>query len=158
MSDIALQPALFRQRRWSVVALVASLILNAFFVGVAATHFLRPIGDFESERLHHLRFELRWLAGKLSRNGVDHIEAAVGGLIPGAEAHIEKMRELRRGLGKLIAQPNPDRAAIEARLAEIRAELQAMQTEVQEGVVNALLTLPPDERTKLAEASGAAKQ
>jgi uncharacterized membrane protein len=157
MSDIALRPAVVRQRRWSVVALVASLALNAFFIGVAATHFLHAQGDFESERLHHLRFELRWLAGKLSRAGVDHVETAVSGLIPAAEAHIEKMRELRRGLGGLVAEPNPDHAAIESRLAEIRGELQAMQTEVQEGVVKALLSLPPDERAKLAEASGAAK-
>src|SRR5579863_1829459 len=135
MSDVALRPALFRRRRWWAIALAVSLAVNAFFVGLAATHFLHLRRDFEGEHLHPLRFELRWLAGKLSSSGVEHVESAVRGLLPSAEAHIEKMKELRRGLGTLVAQPDPDHAAIEARLAQIRAELQAMQTEVQEGVV-----------------------
>ena len=41
------------------------LAVNAFFLGIAATHFLHLRSDFEDERLHPLRFELRWLAGKL---------------------------------------------------------------------------------------------
>ena len=37
------------------------------------------------------------------------------------------------------------------------ANSQAMQSEVQKAVVDALLTLPPQMRAELAEASGAAK-
>jgi uncharacterized membrane protein len=157
MSVTALRPA-SRRWRWSTVALVASLAVNAFFIGATATAFLHFREDFDGIGPRALRFELHWLEGKLPRAGADRIEAAVAALRPRTEAHIEKMRELRRGLATLVAQPNPDRAAIEARLTEIRAELQAMQTEVQGAVVDALLTLPPDARAKLAEASGAAKQ
>jgi uncharacterized membrane protein len=157
MSDIAIRPA-SRRWRWSMVALIASLVVNAFFIGATATALFHFRGDFDGIGPHALRFELHWLAGKLSRAGVDHIEAAVIALRPSTEAHIEKMRELRRAVGTLVAQPDPDRAAINARLSEIRAELQAMQTEMQGAVVDALLKLPPDERAKLAEASDATKQ
>ena len=67
------------------------------------------------------------------------------------------MRQLRAGLAGLVAQPAPDRAAIDARLVEIRGELQAMQSEVQKAVIDSILTLPPEMRAKLTEASGAAK-
>ena len=49
------------------------------------------------------------------------------------------MKQLRAGLADLVAQPAPDRAAIDARLVEIRGELEAMQSEVQKTVVDALL-------------------
>jgi uncharacterized membrane protein len=156
MSAIALPPAL-RYRRWSVVALVVSLAVNAFFVGAAATDFIRFRTESDSAGPHSLRVELRWLEAKLPRPGVERIEAAIGAVRPSAEARIGKLRELRRGLGDLVAQPKPDRAAIDARLSEIRAELQAMQTEIQGSVIDALLTLPPEMRANLAEASGAAK-
>src|SRR5437773_1404723 len=155
MTDIALHPAL-RRRRWPMAALVVSLALNAFFIGATATDFLRFRG-MSDEVPRALRFELRWLEGQLPREGFDRVAAAAGAIRPNAEARIEKLRELRRGLGDLVAAPTPDRGAIDARLQEIRAELQAMQTEVQKAVVDALLTLPPEMRAKLAEASGAAK-
>ena len=157
MSDIALRPAR-RRWRWRTMALVASLVVNAFFVGATATAFLHFRAEFDGIGPRALRFEYHWLEEKLPRAAANQIEAAVAALRPGTEAHIQKMKELRRSLGTLLAQPKPDRAAIEARLTEIRAELQAMQTEVQGAVVDALLTLPADVRAKLAEASGAAKQ
>ena len=40
MSDIALRPAL-RRSRWPLFLLVASLAVNAFFIGATATDFLR---------------------------------------------------------------------------------------------------------------------
>jgi uncharacterized membrane protein len=138
--------------------LVASLAVNAFFIGATATDFLRFRGAHDGDEPRALRFELRWLEGKLPSDGLDHVQAAVGAVRPSAEAHIAKLKQLRVSLGDLVAQPTPDRAAIEARLGEIRAELQSMQTEVQKAVVDALLTLPPEMRAKLAEASGAAKQ
>jgi uncharacterized membrane protein len=156
MTDIALRPA-HRRRRWPMAALVLSLAVNAFFIGATATDFLRFRGISDGEGPRALRFELRWLEGQLPRAGFEQVEAAAGAIRPNAEAHIEKLKQLRQGLGELVAAPTPDRAAIDARLAEIRAELQAMQTEVQKAVVDSLLTLPPEMRAKLAEASGAAK-
>ena len=157
MSDTALRRPPRRWRR-SIVALVASLVVNAFFIGATVTAFVHFRAELDGIGPKALRFEFHWLEERLPRAEVNRIEAAVVALRPRTEAHIEKMKELRRTLGALVAQPNPDRAAIEARLTEIRAELQAMQTEVQGAVVDTLLTLPPDVRAKLAGASGAAKQ
>jgi len=156
MSNIALRPAL-RRSRWPLFLLVASLAVNAFFIGATATDFLRFRGGHAGEGPRALRFELRWLEGRLPREGLDHVAAAVGAVRPSAEAHIDKMKQLRAGLADLVAQPAPDRAAIDARLVEIRGELAAMQSEVQKTVVDALLTLSPQMRAELAEASGAAK-
>jgi uncharacterized membrane protein len=158
MSEIALTPILRQPRRWSAVALAASLAVNAFFLGAAATHILPLHSDFGPDGPRALRFELHWLESRLPSASMEEVRNAVGALRPSAEAHIERMRSLRRGLGTLVAQPNPDRAAIEARLADIRSELQAMQAEVQGAVVDTLLKQPLDVRAKLAEASGAASQ
>ena len=156
MSDIALRP-LLRRGRWPLLALVASLAVNAFFIGATATDLLRFRGSHVGDGPRALRFEMRWLEGRLPREGLDRVEAAVGAVRPSAEAHIDKMKQLRAGLAGLVALPTPDRAAIDARLVEIRGELQAMQSEVQKAVVDALLTLSPQMRAELADASGAAK-
>src|SRR4051794_26421622 len=108
MSEVALRPAILR-RRWPVVALVASLAVNAFFIGATATDFLRFSGLHGGDGPHALRFELRWLEGRLPRQGLERVEAAVGAVRPSAEAHVDKLKQLRLGLGDLVAQPTPDR-------------------------------------------------
>jgi uncharacterized membrane protein len=156
MSDIALRPAL-RRSHWPRLLLVASLAVNAFFIGATATDFLRFRRDHDGEGPRTLRFELRWLEGRLPSEGLDRVATAVAVVRPSAEAHIDRMKQLRAGLAELVARPAPDRAAIDARLVEIRGELQAMQSEVQKAVVDALLALSPQMRAELAGASGAAK-
>ena len=53
---------------------------------------------------------------------------------------------------RLAAAPEPDRAAIDAKLAELRAESAAMQEAVQKATYDALLGLPADQRAHLADA------
>ena len=156
MIDVALRVP-FRRRRWAVPALVVSLALNAFFIGATATDFLRFRGHFDSEGSRALRFELKWMGDKLPRDGFNQVTTAVAALQPSAETHIAKLKQLRVDLGNLVAAATPDRAAIDAKLGEIRAELQTMQREVQGAVIDSLLKLPPEMRAELAEASGAAK-
>jgi uncharacterized membrane protein len=137
------------RRRWLLYGLVLSLALNAFFIGAAATDLLRP---------HHkggpLRYELKWLQGKLPADGLAKVHAALDAISPKVEQHVARLNELRLALGALAAQPQPDRAAIDQRLAEIRAELNTMVTEGQVAATDALLALPPETRAKLAD-SGA---
>jgi hypothetical protein len=136
-------------RRWLVYGLLASLLVNAFLIGLAATDLFRPkhVGG-------PLRFELRWLQGKLPADGFARVVAAVEGVGPQVQAHIDRMKEMRQQVGELAAVPQPDRAEIDRKLADIRAELDAMTAEGQGTVADALLALPPDMRAGLAETQG----
>jgi Spy/CpxP family protein refolding chaperone len=66
-------------------------------------------------------------------------------------AHTERLRQLRSELAALAAAGQPDRIAIDAQLAAIRAEVDAMQAEVQDATMDALLALPAEARARLAE-------
>jgi uncharacterized membrane protein len=136
-------------RRWLVIALLVSLALNAFFIGAAATDIFRT-----SKKTGYggpIRYELRWLAGRLPAESMSRVEAAVAEGRPATEAHIERLRELRRGLGALAAAEEPDRAAIDAKLAEIRTELDLMLADAQKTTMDALLALPPEARVRLRD-------
>ena len=138
------------RRHWLGVGLAASLALNAFFIGAAATDVLRfgkGHGDHDGGAL---RYELRWLAGRLPSDAMAKVEAAVASGRPEAQRHVERLRALRADLGALVAVDQPDRGAIDAKLAEIRAELDAMLNGAQALTMDSLLALPPGTRAKLA--------
>lgn len=145
-------------RRWLVGGLVASLVLNAFLLGAIATDLLRSSRKHGPDGPRSLSFELRWLEGRLPREGFDQVAAAVAAARPAAERHIERLKDLREGLGGFVAEPAPDRAAIDARLREIRTELDHMVAEIQKTAMDALLALPREMRGKLAEADTASPQ
>jgi uncharacterized membrane protein len=136
-------------RRWLGFGLVASLALNAFFVGAAATDVLHlnKRSDRDDGRL---RFELRWLSGRLSPEAMASVQAAIAAARAETERHIDRLRDLRGGLRDMAAAAEPDRAAIDARLAEIRVALDRMAGESQKTTMEALLALPPEARAKLA--------
>ena len=69
---------------------------------------------------------------------------------PDAQRHIERLHALRADLGLLLAAEPPDRAAIDAKLAAIRSELDTMLAGAQGATVDSLLTLPPETRKTLA--------
>jgi Spy/CpxP family protein refolding chaperone len=135
--------------RWFGGALVASLALNAFFIGAAATDVLRLSRQGDHDK-GMLRFELRWLKGKLPPDAMAKVEAAVAASRPGAQAHIDRLRDLRTELAELAAAPQPDRALIDAKLAEIRVELTAMVGDAQAVTMDSLLALPAEARDQLA--------
>ena len=147
---VALSRPVARDRRhWVFYGLLASLVLNAFLLGFAATEFFR-IGKVTGP----LRFELRWLEGRLPDADFARVQTAADGLRPQVQAHIDRMRTMRVELGTLVAAPRPDKAAIDQKLADIRAEQVAMIKEGQDGIAAALLSLPPESRARLAETSG----
>ncbi|MCB1499292.1 MAG: periplasmic heavy metal sensor [Bauldia sp.] len=134
-----------RPSRWLWVALGVSLLVNAFFVGALATDLFR----YSSAEKRHVSFELRWLEDRLAEPDFAVVAAAVAAARPEAERHIATLRDLRQELAVLAAAPSPDRALIEAKLVEIRTELNAMVTDSQRTAIDALLALPPSARLSL---------
>ena len=139
-----------RRRRIASIALIASLALNGFLAGVLATGALRG---------HHHRdagprvfaFELRRLAEHLPREDVERIAESLRPLEPEMRAQLDEIRAKREEVNRLAAAPEPDRAAIDAALAEVRREAEAMRAEVHRATFEAVLALPPATRARLAE-------
>jgi hypothetical protein len=139
------------RRQWLAIGLVASLALNAFFIGAAATGMLRAGAPPDHDRRGGvLRYELRWLAKRLPADAVEKVEAAIADGRVDARHHVERLRVLRSEFGGLVAAADPDRDAIAAKLAEIRVELDAMVREAQTATADTLLALPPATRARLA--------
>ena len=137
-------------RRWLGVGLVLSLAVNAFFIGAAATDLIRFDKDRDGRRHGVLRYEMRWLGARLPADAMTKVEAAIAAEQPDARRHIERLHGLRTDLGGLLAADPPDRAAIDAKLAAIRSELDQMLGGAQAATTDALLALPPATRKTLA--------
>ena len=144
-----MNPAALFGPRWLTVALVGSLVLNGFLLGMIVTDALDPGHRRSGPRVGG--FELRRLAERLPDDAIDEIEARLEAERPKFEARLDELRSAREEVYRLAAQPAPDRAAIDARLAALRAEYAAMQEEMQRATYDALLSLPPEVRVSLAE-------
>jgi uncharacterized membrane protein len=140
--------AVFLRRRWPVV-LSASLLLNGFLVGAFAVDWLKPHRVFSGERF--VRFELRRFDDRLPKEAVDKIATALEPLAAAIDQHIARVREIRGEIMRLSAEPTPDRAALDRKLIELRAESAAMQEAIQTATYDALLDLPAEDRARLAE-------
>ena len=141
--------ALFRSRR--SVLLVVSLLLNGFLVGMLLTDQVRSQKPPGSSASRVVGFEIRRMAERLPEEGVERIRAELQTSAPAAHQRLERLRRMRAEINALAAAPQPDRGAIDARLAELRAEVSAMQADVQKATFDALLKLPPEMRSGLAE-------
>jgi uncharacterized membrane protein len=140
--------AAFSRSRWAALALVASLVLNGFLLGMLVTGSLHRDHRRDGPRIGG--FELRRLSERLPADAVDLVAAELQARRPAVDARIERLRAIREEVNALAAQPAPDRAAIDQRLAALRAEVSAMQEEVQRATYDALLKLPPEVRAGLA--------
>ena len=136
------------RRNWPAAALTVSLVLNGFLIGMLVTDSFRTHRGPPGPRA--VNFELRHLARLLPRQAVSQVSSELQPLAPDFQARVDRLRALRDEVNRLAAQPQPDRAAIDARLAALRAEAQALQGEVQRATFDALLKLPPETRAALA--------
>lgn len=145
-------PARPGRRNWPVIALVASLLLNGFLVGLLAADALRSPHRTHGSRGERIAsFELRRLADRLPEEARQQVEAELAPLAPDMEARLGRIRALRAEIGVLAAAPEPDRAAIDEKLVALRAEARAMQEAAQRATYDAVLALPPEMRARLAE-------
>ena len=138
----------FMTRRWPIV-LAASLVLNGFLIGAAAVDWLKPHRGFSGER--YTRFELRRFDDHLPREAADKVAAALKPLASQVDGRLQRVREIRGEIMRLSAETTPDRAAIDQKLAELRAESASMQEAIQTATYDALLALPPEDRLRLTE-------
>lgn len=145
--------ALLRRRAVGVLLFV-SLALNAFLIGLAVTDWQRDRA--RSPRI--LRIELRWLERGLTSEGVKRIEAALAKLQPDVEARLSRLRTMRGEVNTLAGAASPDRAAIDAKIAQIKAESVAIQAEVEKTTYDALMALPPEMRAGLNQTTPAASR
>jgi hypothetical protein len=141
-------PSSRRTLLWGL--LVLSLGLNAFFIGASVTDQVRlhQAGGEHQPRI--IRTELRWLNSRLSPEAVKTIEAQLEPLKPEIKARLDRLKALRSELNILASAPEPDRAAIDAHLRDIRLEVGAMQEQIQSRTFQAVLALPAAERAALA--------
>jgi uncharacterized membrane protein len=142
----------FLRRRWPAVALVASLLLNGFLLGMVTTSEFRSHKPFNGARFAN--FELRRIDEKLPKPAVAQVASALKPITPQLDERLARLRAIRAEILRLAAAPDPDRAAIDAKLAELRAETVGMQETVQKATYDAVLNLTPDERAALDDPSG----
>ena len=138
----------FMTRRWPIV-IGASLVLNGFLIGAMAVDWLKPHRGFSGERF--TRFELRRFDDQLSKEAADKVAAALKPFAAEVDERFQRVREIRSEIMRLAAAPAPDRAAIDQKLAELRAESASMQETIQTATYDALLALPPQDRVRLTE-------
>ncbi|SHE65037.1 Heavy-metal resistance [Kaistia soli DSM 19436] len=140
-----------RRRRisWLWMALVCSLAINAFVLGAFVTERLGFRHTDSGPRA--VKMELRWLKDRLSPDSVTAIESSLDTLKPDVVARLQRLKTLRTELAVLAAAPEPDRAAIDEHLREIRIEVGAMQEQIQSRTFDAVLALPPDQRAALGK-------
>ena len=140
------------RRRWPALALAVSLVLNGFLIGMFVADSVRHARrTFSGERF--ARIELRRIDDHLPKEAVDRIAQELAPVGPEIDRRLERMRAIRAEVMQLAAAPEPDRAALDEKLAELRAEAAAMQQVVQQTTYDALLRLSPADRAGLAEAA-----
>src|SRR5687768_15472029 len=96
------------RQRWPALALVASLLLNGFLIGMLIVDQLRPHRGFTASRV--VGFEVRRLADRLPEDAVEQVSAELQPLAPEMEGHIERLRALRAEIRRMAAEPEPNRA------------------------------------------------
>jgi uncharacterized membrane protein len=135
--------------RWAEVALAASLVLNAFLIGLLVTGSGAATRAVQPDEPRALYFELRRLSDGLSQDSQAHVRDRLGAVRPQVEERVERLRRIRAEILALAAAPQPDRAALDDQLAALREEVHALQVEVQAATYDALLELPPEARRGL---------
>jgi uncharacterized membrane protein len=138
-------------RSWKVV-LAASLVLNVFLLGAivggayqwfAARGANAPV--LAQQRA--LRFAAQTLSAERQQAFVDGLKNARRD----GRQFAREGREGRREVLRLLAQPQFDRAALDAALARTRAADSNLRAQVEGSVADFAATLSPDERVRFAD-------
>jgi len=136
-------------KRWALVLLVVSLIVNVFLLGIiggSVWHWTHDRGmGFRGAWRMRVAESLPEAQGKALRQA---IREAVHEQMPALRA----ARADRAEAARLFVQPQFDANAINARLDQARASDMALRTNLEHRMIQFAATLPQDERKKMAEA------
>ena len=135
-----------RRKRVLWGALALSLVINGFFIGIAAFGWMDA-----PKRGGPLRMEIDSVGKRLPDDYRSQLREDMRELLPELRPHWRRLRELRREIAGLAAQPTPDRAAIDGRLAEVRSITTQTQALVQSRIFDLALTFPADVRAELGK-------
>ena len=143
--------------RGLIVLLIVSILLNIFGVGFISGRML----DHEPHRApeimrsggHTSPFRMMRHAEELPPEKRDAFRDVIKAGLPSARENHETVRRLQGELSELFASDELDRAAISAKMTEIRSE-QARQREVFDIIlVEAMATLSAEERRLMIKAA-----
>ncbi|WP_042299667.1 periplasmic heavy metal sensor [Paraburkholderia kururiensis] len=141
------------ERSWKL-ALVGSLVLNAFLLGAiggGAIQWFSTRGETHAAARVQPLTALRFAASELSpERQQQFLDALKRARREGRDFALEG-REARHQVLELLAAPQLDRPALDAALARTRAADTALRTHIEQGVADFAATLTPDERAKFVE-------
>ncbi len=145
--------------RGLIIILIASLALNVFAVGFFSGRVIsndgppQHLGPGQGARLGH-PLALMNYARELPPEIRDDFRRKIREKLPALREEHRNTQMLRRELASLIAADEWDRDAVAAKFAEIKVVEDLKRDVFTAAFVEALETLPAEERRKLIEATG----
>jgi uncharacterized membrane protein len=134
--------------RWLIVALVVSVALNLFLVGVGAGIValgLRIASDSGARPGAYF-----WATQAMSQPARGEVRQGMAAMRDEFRADVDRSRTLRIQGWNGLAAAKPDTAAIKLALAQGRQIDLATRAKVEERVVDRIAALPPADRTAFA--------
>ena len=137
--------------RWLVIGLVASLALNLFLIGTGAgVVALGMRMAHEPGTGHPAAGALFWATEGLPQPDRRAMRQMLRGLRDEAKGDTDRSLALRVAAWSALADPTPDVAAIDQKLAESRQTDIAVRTRAEQQIVDYAAHLPPADRTIFA--------
>lgn len=137
------------KQRILIVTLFISLLVNAFFIGFAATRMVdAPDGVRKGGILHGVSHRLTRNLDEADR---DEVAAALEALDPQFQDLRQKRRDNYQKLRQLLSASEPDREQIDTVLVTMQDQSSELVTVVHQEAVEAILKLPADRRAALPD-------
>lgn len=132
--------------RWLWLALILSLLVNVFCVGLIAGRFGHRLAGFLE--IHR---QVNDVLAPLPAPTQQRLRAELRSALLDSRAQFAALHTGRQQLLDHLAAPTLDPAAIEADFSRNRQQLQALQTALQQHLLQTVSTLDPNERQLLIE-------
>jgi len=135
--------------RWLLVGLIASVAVNLFLIGAAAG--VVALGAHMAWRAPPVRLgALFWATDGLPQPDRRQMRRMLRGARDEVRADTERSLALRIAAWDGLAAPNPDAAAIEAKLAQSRELDIGIRSRVEQRIVDYAVRLPSADRATFA--------